>query len=275
MKAELLITTALRYAKTILKDCFYTSPFKVINITEDRRAPTLHLMLMNASPGVLDGDCYTMQLNVAAGCSLQLHTQSYQRLFQMKGAASQRFDVNLAAGSAFCFLPHPSVPHEGSNFTAKNKFYLSQGCTLIWGEVLTCGRSGSSEQFLFSKYHSCTEIFLNERLVVKENVWLQPAVFDVSGLGQLEGYTHQASLIYLNEAASIPEVTDMLHEVLLHQKGICFGVTALPVNGFVLRVLGYHAEHLHGLLKKVAGELKCISAPKQPEAIKKEILYAS
>ena len=114
--------------------------------------------------------------------------------------ASQTLEVHLqASGSSFCFLPHPVVPHETSDFSANNKIFLTDNCSLIWGEVLTCGRKLSGEIFKFSKYHSVTEIFINDKLVIKENLLIKPSVIDVNAIGQMEGYTHQATLICLDD----------------------------------------------------------------------------
>ncbi|MEP6594582.1 MAG: urease accessory protein UreD [Ginsengibacter sp.] len=101
-------------------------------------------------------------MEFSEGCSLQLHTQSYQRLFAMKKSAFQILKVQQAAGSSFCFLPQPVVPHETSDFSASNKIFLTDNCSLVWGEVLTCGRKLSGEVFKFSKYQSITEIFIND-----------------------------------------------------------------------------------------------------------------
>ena len=60
MKARLHIQTAVRNGITCLKQSFYTPPFKVANITEDKQAGPLHLMLMCSSPGILDGDDYQL-----------------------------------------------------------------------------------------------------------------------------------------------------------------------------------------------------------------------
>jgi urease accessory protein len=172
----------------------------------------------------------------------------------MQQGASQQMEVCLGAGASFSFLPHPSVPHKASHFTAINKIYLESKCQLVWGEVLTCGRNLHGELFTFSKYHSCTEIFMNDRLVIKENLLLQPSRMDISGLGQLEGYTHQASLIYLQEDVNITVLMQDLYEWLLHQD-LCFGITALPVNGLMIRILGYKGEQLHNCLLQMAARL--------------------
>ena len=252
MKAELHIQTALRNGKTFLKKAYHTTPLKIADIREDRSQKLLRLMLMSSSPGILDRDEYRIKIEVNEACSLELQTQSYQRIFSMKNGASQVTEVHLAKGASYSYLPHPSVPHVSSVFIAKNKIFLSSGCNLLWGEVLTCGRKLTGEQFLFSIYHNVTEVFLHNKLVIKENLLLQPSATDVSLIGQLEGYTHQASLLYLNETVSVNALVAELHRLLLTQKNICFGVSALPVAGLVVRMLGYQAEQLHNLHKIIA-----------------------
>ncbi len=251
MIAELHIQTALRNNITFLKKAYCTTPFKIANITEDKKHKTLNLMLMSSSPGILDGDEYEIKIEVEKDCALNLQTQSYQRLFNMKDGALQNMEVHLQDGASFCFIPHPSVPHESSIFTAKNKIFLSNNCDLIWGEVLTCGRKLSGEVFLFSKYHNVTEIFLNNKLIIKENLLVQPSVVDVTAIGQLEGYTHQATLIYLNEKAAIKTLIKEITEFLSTQNEIAFGITAAPKNGIIIRLLGYKAEQLFNCLKTI------------------------
>ncbi len=255
MKAELHIQAARRDARTYLKKAYFTPPFKVANITEDKRANQLQLMLMSSSPGILDGDTYLLQIDLDEGCSLELQTQSYQRLFTMKQGASQQMRVQMAEGSSFCFLPHPVVPHEQSSFSATNAIYMADGCTLIWGEVLTCGRKLNGEVFLLSKYYTVTQVFINHKLVIKENLLLQPSTMNLNAIGQMEGFTHQASLIYLNEQASLPAIQEMIAAYLAQESGIMFGVSVAPVNGLIVRLLGQRSEQLHTCLKTIANQL--------------------
>ena len=150
MNAQLHIQVANRDRHSYLKQAFFNTPFKVANITEDKSAQQLQLMLMSSSPGILDGDVYEIKIDVEKSSSLQLHTQAYQRLFHMKQGAKQQLTLHLADDSEFRFLPHPSVPHEQSIFTTHNNFYLGNNCQFIFGEVLTCGRKLNGEVFLFS-----------------------------------------------------------------------------------------------------------------------------
>ena len=207
---------------------------------------------MSSSPGILDGDEYQIKIELEEGCSLQLQTQSYQRLFSMKKGASQNMHIVMCKSSSFCYLPHPSVPHKASAFEAINKIYLSEKCRLIWGEVLTCGRKLSGEEFQFTKYRSLTEIFLNRKLIVKENLVIKPSVIDVKAMGQLEGYSHQASLIYIDERTNINDLISIINNSLLCHENICFGVSALPINGVLIRMLGNKAEQLFNMQKMIA-----------------------
>jgi urease accessory protein len=255
MIATLHIQTGVRNNSTYLKNTYFTTPFKVANITEDKTSERLHLMLMSSSPGILDGDQYQLKIELEEGCSLQLHTQSYQRLFNMKQGASQSIEVYLSPHASFCFLPHPSVPHEASVFRSTNKIYLEDNCSLLLGEILTCGRKLNGEVFAFSKYHAITEVFLRNKLIIKENLLIEPATIDVNAIGQLEGFTHQASLIYLHTTTPVKPLIEQLTERLAGQNEIVFGITEAPVNGLIIRILGNKAEQLHDCLKTIATHL--------------------
>lgn len=251
MIADLYIQTNCANGTTTLGKSYFTPPFKVANITEDKRSKWLHLMLMSSSPGVLDGDQYTIKIELTAGSSLHLHTQSYQRLFNMKEGAVQNMEVHLQKGSSFIYLPHPSVPHENSIFRSNTKFNLNNDCSLTWGEILTCGRKLNGEVFQFSSYRSITEIFIKEKLIIKEHLFMQPSVVNPNSSGQLEGFTHQASLVHLNrENTAIPN-KERVFEYLSQQEEIMPGVSVTAGNGLIIRILGHKAEELFNHLQHI------------------------
>ena len=262
IKTCLHLHAAVENGITYLKKSYCTTPLKVININEDKQAHALQLMLMSSSPGILDGDEYDLNIDLEVNSSLQLHTQSYQRLFTMQQNARQKMEIRLGKNVTFYFIPHPVVPHGKADFTARNKIYLRENCTLIFGEIITCGRKLNGEVFLFTKYHTKTEIFINNRLVIKENLLMQPSLIDLNGIGQLQGFTHQASLIYLNEGVAIKPVLANILELLSTQKEISFGVSTAPINGLIVRILGQRAEQLFDCLKMIAAFLPQVNNTK-------------
>jgi urease accessory protein len=122
---------------------------------------------------------------------------------------------------------------------------------MVFGEVLTCGRKLNGESFLFSKYHSVTSVFINDELVIKENLLMQPSVINVHAIGQLEGYTHQASMIWLQDRININEVSSTIIDLLAMEKNITSGVSKAPVSGLIIRILGHGAEQLYDCLQKI------------------------
>jgi urease accessory protein len=244
--------TGCKNGRTFLKSVYNTPPFKLADISGNTPTRKLQLMLMSASPGVLEGDNYKIKIELAEGTEVDLATQSYQRLFQMKKGAAQSMEVYMDSHSSFTYLPYPVVPHKLSSFSTHNKVFLSARCTLIWGEVLTCGRQLNGETFSFTRYQNKTEIFIHGRLVVKENLFLQPAAINLNSIGQLEGYTHQASFIFINEDAPARELYTGISELLSNEKEITFGVSSLPVNGLSVRLLGYRGEQLYNCLQRLA-----------------------
>jgi len=251
LTAQLHISIGNRNGSSYLKEAYCTTPFKVANITGDRTAIDLQLMIMSASPGMLDGDVYDMKIHIGKNCALRLHTQAYQRLFTMKYGALQQLNVQLEDGASFVYLPHPCVPHEQSVFTSRNDFFLNNHCHFVFGEILTCGRKLNGEAFLFSKYHSISKVFINNELVIKENLLLQPSLTDVQAIGQLEGYSHQASLIFLNDQSDIKKLKPLLLDLLSVHKNITYGISEAPVNGLIVRLLGNGAELLFKILKNI------------------------
>jgi urease accessory protein len=257
MRSDVNIHVATRNGISLLASAYFTPPFKIANITEDKSGP-LHLMLMCSSPGVLDGDEQTIRITLDSHAQLQLHTQSYQRLFQMKQGATQTMEVCIGKDASFRWLPHPVVPYKNSIFKARNRIFLAEGAQLLWGEVLTCGRKLTGEVFTLSSYHVRTEIYIRDQLALLENMYLNPTTIRPGSLGQWEGYTHQASLL-----TNIKVVRTDIEEYLSTQKEMMYGITEGPASTLIIRILGNAAESLYDALKTIAA---LIPANPQPSA---------
>lgn len=252
MIATVKIDTYLRNEITHLKSAYHTTPFKVAEIREDKNSAVLELMLMSSSPGILDGDSYDFEVTVQENCQLEFSTQSYQRIFTMKGSASQKMKVAIQKNGFLRYIPHPMAPHKESNYKAENTIYLEENATLIWGEILTCGRKLNGEQFEFTEFQNKTSVFKNGKLVVFENLYMNPSQMNPLSIGQLEGHTHQASLIYFNESIDLKRIKTQCDEFLSEKKDILFGTSETNGNGFIIKILSQNSEKLFLLLKELS-----------------------
>src|SRR6476620_5295016 len=116
---KLDIIATVKNDRTILKDCFFTQPFRVANISEDRKDPRLYLVVMSSSPGLLNDDDYAIKISLDPGAALLLQSQAYQRVFKMKGSARIQQNITLGKDAELYYIPHPVVPHTGSTLLSE------------------------------------------------------------------------------------------------------------------------------------------------------------
>lgn len=253
---RLNIISGYKDGRSYLKDAFFTRPFRLANIGEDKTDPALYLMVQNSSPGILDKDHYAINIQMESKSKLLLDSQSYQRLFNMKEGAKQDMNVSLSEYSAFSYVQHPIVPHELSIFRAHNVIRMEDNCSLTLGEIITCGRKHSGEEFKYSRFQNLTEIYLKNKLILKDNVLLQPQLTDVHTLGQMEGYTHQGTLIYIN--TGLQEIKPVIENALadlISEEDIAFGVSQPFQDCMIVRVLGNGGEQMFNAFRRIQKEI--------------------
>ncbi|MEE8529187.1 MAG: urease accessory protein UreD [Nitrosomonadaceae bacterium] len=260
---NLYIKTGFKEGKSYLMDSYVSVPFRITNIGQIKEDGCLYMMLGSSSPGLLDTDNHEIDINVEENSRFQLQTQSYQRLYNMKKGSSQITKVKLAPNSAFCYVPHPIVPQENSIFRNHTIIHLEKNCELILSEIITCGRKNSEfispdreifgEIFKFTYFQNVTEIYFNDLLILKDKIILEPQVVPVDTVIQLEGYTHQATFIYLNTGNSSVayELIAEILKIMEYEENISFGVSEMAANGFVLRVLGNGGEQLFNCFQQI------------------------
>lgn len=260
---NLYIKTGFKEGKSYLMDSYVSVPFRITNVGQIKEDGCLYMMLGSSSPGLLDTDNHEIDINVEENSRFQLQTQSYQRLYNMKKGSSQITKVKLAPNSAFCYVPHPIVPQENSIFRNHTIIHLEKNCELILSEIITCGRKNSEfispdreifgEIFRFTYFQNVTEICFNDLLILKDKIILEPQVVPVDTVIQLEGYTHQATFIYLNTGNSSVayELIAEILKIMEYEENISFGVSEMAANGFVLRVLGNGGEQLFNCFQQI------------------------
>lgn len=256
MISKLTIVAGFKEEKSYLKDVFFTRPFRIAGVGQYKTDSDLYLMVMSSSPGLLDKDHYDIFLKVESNSRLLLQSQAYQRLYNMQAGATQKVTIMLEPGSAFSYAPHPIVPHQNSKFKSHTVAYLQENCQLLLSEIITCGRKLSGEVFRFTYFQSLTEIFYQQKLVLKDNILLQPQQLPLNTIGRSEGYTHQGSLIYISTGKEpTNSYLEQIRQLLEEEINVSFGISEIATNGFVLRVLGNGGEQLYNCFKRVQERL--------------------
>ena len=261
MRSQIQITVGTRDGQSVLQNVFITPPYKIMSLPKssphERWSSALNLMQMTASPGLLAGDQTDIELQLHQNAGLYWQTQSFSRVLSMDDGqtAVQNTRIRMAAGSRLHHIPHPLVLHSGAHFQQSMRVDLTHDCELILGEVIASGRRLNDEHFAFSRLSSQTYIYQDAEPLLFDNIQWQPKTQNMLALGQMEGFSHQAGLYYVNTAADFrgAEVYQRLAEYLdamQQQNGqaILLGVSHPSPSLCVVRGLAHHAELLQNIL---------------------------
>ncbi len=235
-----------------MKDVFVSPPFRVVPVGQTMSDDAAYLMIMSSSPGILDGDHYDLNVEVEKNARLQLQSQSYQRLFTMVGGATQQMRIILQDGSSFSYVPHPIVPHADSTFKGITHVEMGEDCDLLMSEIITCGRKHHGEVFRFKHFQNLIEIRYRNRLILKDNVLLQPDLMQLGSIGQLEGYTHQGTLMYIHtKKQPIDDLIEQFQEILDTEQDMQCGISRIQHDGFMVRCIGNGGEQIFECFQRI------------------------
>ena len=238
--SELSISTVFQNGKTLMSDCFFTSPFKVAKPFYRDNGYT-EIMVMCASPGILEGDQYDIRLDMSDNTKTIISEQSYRKLYNTgDGFSRQNTRIHAGENAALYYVPYPVIPFAGSRFYSRTDIDLRPSSKLIFGEIFTCGRDGMGEQFAFSEFSSRTAVSVDGRPVFLDNSLLLGKAalrgddVDFSGLGFFEGHSCQGVFfLYGFDDVSLSE-----------REGIQAAVSKAPA-GFTIRALADSANKMY------------------------------
>jgi urease accessory protein len=252
LKGALHVTVGHRAAGSYPRHIYCTPPFNLANISQDRDDPAVYMMTMSSSPGILDGDDLDVRIVAESGSRLMLKNQGYQRVFNMQRGARQKMEIRLHEQSEISYIQQPVVPHKNAALYARNTVRLEDDCVFTLGEIITCGRKLCGEVFRFRRLHSITEVWHRDRLILKDNILLEPALVDVQGIGQAEGYSHQATLIHVNtRSGDVAAAKELAESILGAADGLACGISQPLPFLLVVRALANGGEPLYDAFRKI------------------------
>jgi urease accessory protein len=253
--SELYIRAGAVNGKTILEDSFFTAPYKIAKPFYNENRRLMNIMVMSASAGIMEGDCYRVNVKLGEAARTALLGQSYNKIHRMKaGNASQFNQFSLGTGAFFDYAPKPTIPFAGSNFQSLTECRMESGSSYLYSEILACGREKSGERFEFKTYKNCNKVYLEDDLIFMDNQVLSPEQQVLDGIGFFEGYTHQATLACFSEKIE-DNLLDRFYEILQEIEGIDFGLTKIKKYGVLARILGSSSDFLERILAMLRDEI--------------------
>lgn len=247
MDSKIVLNVAREEGRSRLKESYHNAPYKLTHYGAAGLTDHLEMIIMSASPGIMDTDYFHIDVCVKEDARLKLFTQSFNKLHPMKTGAAQHTDVHVQVGGVFHYIPHPVTPFKDSIFKATNVIHLAEDAILIWGDIISAGRIHMKEAFEFDRLHTQTKIYRKGKLSFIDNQFMCPKSQPIQKMLFFEGYTHQATFLF--SALFAQELKHELDEILTAEySDISYGFTQASAEVVILRALGNDGELLYDFL---------------------------
>lgn len=251
MDSELRLICDYKYEKTNIEDLYYTSPYKIMHPFMDGKK--MEVILMSSSAGLLAGDCFRCKIQVKDRAYLSFLSQSYEKIFDtLEEKASRSTFIWVGSKATLKYLPLPAIPFANSSFVANSEIHLEESSTLVYSEVISCGRVGMGEKFKMRSFHSKTNVYVDDALVFADNTLISPSEINYEKIGMWGEFSHSGMLyIYCpdfigSEQKLISEIKD------IYEKQNIFAGASKCKKGILVRSLGHSGDELYNLNTRIA-----------------------
>lgn len=231
-------------------------PWRVVRaFAQDRGGTLVHLH--NVSGGVLAGDRLTLDVEVAAGCPVQLTTTGATRVYRHRPGSDmsvQEVNIRVAPDAVLDYLPDALIPFAGSRHFQKTTVSLSDGATMFWWETLAPGRQAMGEVFALERLRLRSEVRSPSRPLLIDDFTIEPAVRSPASPARMGAYTHTAAFYVFSVGLPASKWADLIGTIdnfcsARSRPGvIIWGTSTLAADGIAVRGLSNSARELPATL---------------------------
>lgn len=222
-------------------------------------SPTMHLdsekisayYILGLGGGYVEGEKYKYSVLVKNNARAIITTQAATKVYKClnEKAAIQETQLKIEGNGILEYITDNVILYKDAIYKQDNEVYLDKDSTLIYSDGITSGWSVTGEAFSYSRLQLRTKVYMDNVLVLLDNLLINPIEDDVTKLGYFEGYENFGTLLVINKKIT-NEIIDTLRLSLKNLNlDINFGLSEIEVNGFVLRVLGHSTQNVDEAIK--------------------------
>lgn len=232
--------------KTIATKKFYEGLVKVSpTIKMDREnIPTFYLLQLGG--GYIEGEKYKNVFKLKDDARAIITTQASAKVYKCLNnlKTQQETEIELGKNSILEYITDNVILYKDAIYKQVNNIYLDETSTLIYSDGITAGWSPEGENFKYNNVQLKSNVFVNNKLVLLDNLIVNPNSNDVTKLGFFEEYLNFGTLLVINNNIDDKVIDELRGIIRKLNLPVDFGISKLEVNGFVLRVLGNLTQHI-------------------------------
>jgi len=194
---------------------------------------------------MVDGDSTRLRIDVGAGASSYVSSQSSAKIYRSPRGTQADVEVRVAPGGLLILDPDPVVCLAGSRYRQRQVVDLADGAGFVLVDWLTSGRRASGERWAFESYEGRIEIRDRARLIVHESLVLRSSDGPLEArMGRFDvlAVVVVAGAMLLEEAISI--VGHVAKVRARRRAEQLISAAGLERGGCVVRIAGRSVEHV-------------------------------
>ncbi len=250
--SEVRLRACKQGEKTMVADCFFTAPFKIMS--PFYKKDEMQVMLLTASAGIMEGDMQKLEIQVEEGAKMEMLSQSYEKIHKMEHShATRETHLQVSKNAYLKYNPLPTIPFAESAFESTTNVYLEDKTSKFsMVEILSCGREARGERFQYRRYKNQVHIYVQDQLIYRDNTLYEPSRFPMEKMGFYEGYSHQANVL-LFHCNCTTEWIEQVREEFAKLDNFTAGITRIASGDVVIRMLGESAQQLENVVERILG----------------------
>lgn len=248
-QASLTLGFARTGERTVLATRRHHGPLVVQKSLHPEGPGICHAVVVHPPGGIAGGDSLDIDVRLDDQAHAVLTTPGATKWYKSQGrVGTQDIALTLGAGAKLDWLPLENIVFEQADARQNIRVKLGADATVIGWDATLLGRQAAGEQWTQGQWRATFELRdAQDRLLWAEQAVLGADDAQRTGATGLAGFPVFATLWAVGPACT-RELAETLAADLPFQDDLRAGVTCLPGNVLVLRVLGHDMETVRQLM---------------------------
>lgn len=214
--------------------------------------------LIGLGGGYVEGEEYKNKIELQEDTRAIITTQASTKVYKcLKGKDIKQYtSINIMKNSVLEYITDPVILYKDAVYKQFNEIYLDSNSTLIYSDGITAGWSPDGEKFQYTSAMLNTKVYLDNKIVLLDNLFINPKEDDIEGLGYFENYSNFATLLVIDKRINKNTIINIRKILSDNGLPVEFGISELEINGFVLRVLGNLTQHIENVINIVINYIR-------------------
>ncbi len=190
---------ASQQGQTFVSHKFHTAPIKIAKAFP--LSGQLGIIVMDVSPGLLDGDRYELDWVAEPSSHVMITNQSYTKVHPSTPGrgSSMRQTFILEEAAVIEHMPEPIMLYKDAALHNDTLVRLQAGSVWLQADVLCPGRTLRGERFDYRCYRNSLSVHYGEELIFSQRQRIEPAKQALAAPGCWDEMTHWATFYIFSD----------------------------------------------------------------------------